>query len=52
MTLVWFEMSIVTMYCKTFTLTLQFQGLNESDESFITEVFSGCVQYTSIMKVC
>jgi len=27
------------------------QGLNESDESFITEVFSGCVQYTSIMKV-
>ncbi|XP_015768449.1 PREDICTED: cilia- and flagella-associated protein 99-like [Acropora digitifera] len=27
------------------------QGLNESDESFITEVFSGCVQYSSIMKV-
>ncbi|KAK2572323.1 Cilia- and flagella-associated protein 99 [Acropora cervicornis] len=27
------------------------QGLNESDESFITEVFSGCVQYTSIMKL-
>jgi len=27
------------------------QGLEESDESFITEVFSGCVQYTNIMKV-
>ncbi|CAH3015002.1 unnamed protein product [Porites evermanni] len=27
------------------------QGLEESDESFVTEVFSGCVQYSSIMKV-
>ncbi|KAJ7370390.1 Cilia- and flagella-associated protein 99 [Desmophyllum pertusum] len=25
--------------------------LEESDESFITEVFSGCVQYTNILKV-
>lgn len=28
------------------------QGLEESDESFITEVFSGCVQYSNILKVC
>ncbi|CAH3117094.1 unnamed protein product [Porites lobata] len=27
------------------------QGLEESDESFITEVYSGCVQYSSILKV-
>ena len=28
------------------------QDLGESDESFLTEVFSGCVQYTNILKVC
>ncbi|XP_068709069.1 cilia- and flagella-associated protein 99-like isoform X2 [Montipora foliosa] len=27
------------------------QGLEENDEAFITEVFSGCVQYTNILKV-
>jgi len=26
--------------------------LAEGDESFITEVFSGCVQYANVLKVC
>ena len=27
------------------------QNLNESDETFIKEVFSGCVRYSNIMNV-
>ena len=31
--------------------TFSLQGLDDNSESFITEVFSGCVRYNSVLNV-